>query len=168
MNILIVLLGCHLSYLLNDRINTATQFAEYKSKYNSNIVWFLSGGIKDTTISTRTEAEIMASSIQLKSFPYFSHDWNYIYDTIATNTAENFIMVQQYLNETIIIYDEVYIVTSDFHYERANLIASNIIVKIPINWILSNAELDDSRYWEKIHIQNVEADVQRAKNKYSY
>lgn len=168
MNILIVLLGCHLSYLLNDRINTAIQFAEYKSKYNSNIVWFLSGGIKEPSVSKQTESEIMANTIQSTSFLHLSHRWNYIYDTIATNTAENFIMVQKYLNETTILYDEVYIVTSDFHYQRAKLIASSIIDKFSISWILSNAELDDSRYWEKIHIRNVETDVEHAKNKYSY
>lgn len=166
MNILIVLLGCHVSYLLNDRINTAIQFAEYKSEYNSNIVWFLSGGIKDSTLSKTTESEIMAKTIQSASF--MSERWDYIYDTVATNTAENFVMVQQYLNETSIMYDELYIVTSDFHYERANEIGSNIIDKMRMNWILSNAELHDSRYWEKIHIRNVETDVEHAKNKYSY
>ena len=159
MNVLIVLLGCHVSLLLNDRINTAIQFAELK--YHSNIVWFLSGGIKDPSMSKQTESEMMANMIQTT---YLSHQWNYLYDTIATNTAENFVMVQQYLNETTIIYDELYIVTSDFHYERANRIASNIIDKMQINWILSDAELDDSRYWEKIHIRNVDADINRAKN----
>lgn len=160
MNILIVLLGCHISFLLNDRIKTAIEFAEFT--YSSNIVWFLSGGIKDQdhAMSKKTEAEIMANLIQSS---YNSYEWNYIYDTIATNTAENFVMVQRYLNETSIPYEAIYIVTSDFHYNRANKIATNII-NMPLNWILSKAELDDSRYWETIHIRNVAADVDRAKN----
>ena len=45
MNILLVLLGCNISYLLQDRIATAVQFAGNFNKTNVN--WFLSGGIKN-------------------------------------------------------------------------------------------------------------------------
>ena len=91
--------------------------------------------------------------------------WNYIYDTEATNTAENFIMVKKYLEETTIEYSEIVVITSDFHYNRASKIAGKIIDK-EINWILSDAELEDSRYWEKIHIKNVDDDVNKAKKKF--
>ena len=93
--------------------------------------------------------------------------WNYIYDTVATNTAENFIMVKKYLDETNIDYSEVFVVTSEFHYLRAKKIAEKIIgEEREISWILSDAELEDSRYWEKIHIKNVDADVKKAIEKF--
>ncbi len=41
-----------------------------------------------------------------------------------------------------------------------------IIIDKEISWILSDAELEDSRYWEKIHIKNVDDDVNKAKKKF--
>ena len=165
MNILIVLLGCHIPFLLNDRINTAVQFAE--TQHNTKINWFLSGGIKNPNEDTITEAAKMATIITEQKNTYMSNQltWSYLYDTLATNTAENFIMVQRYLNETSIAYDGVYIVTSDFHFERAQKIAEAIIDK-KVSWILSDGELHDSRYWEKIHILNVMSDVNKVITKY--
>mgnify|MGYP000571669659 CR=1 FL=1 len=155
MNILLVLLGCNISYLLQDRITTAVQFAGNFNKTNVN--WFLSGGIKNPLEDKITEAEKMAYKIVESEYIYTrklsGSKWNYIYDTEATNTAENFIMVKKYLEETTIEYSEIVVITSDFHYNRASKIAGKIIDK-EISWILSDAELDDSRYWEKIHIKN--------------
>ena len=74
-------------------------------------------------------------------------------------------MVDKYLEETPTEYTEVFVVTSDFHFQRANKIAEKIINK-KISWILSDAELHDSRYWEKIHIKNVDADVNTAIKKF--
>lgn len=162
MNILIVLLGCHIPFLLNDRIMTAIQFADMDIQTHTNINWFLSGGIKNPSTSDITEAEKMAE--QIMEYQYTStksKSWNYIYDISATNTAENFIMVQQYLNESFVEYEEIYIVTSDFHYQRAKAIAEKIIQR-KLNWILSPNEVNDSRYWENIHMRNVDADVQNA------
>ena len=62
------------------------------------------------------------------------------------------------MEETAIDYSEIVVVTSDFHYNRASKIAEKIIDK-EINWVLSDAELDNSRYWENIHIKNVDNDV---------
>jgi uncharacterized SAM-binding protein YcdF (DUF218 family) len=156
MNILLVLLGCNVPYLLNDRIATAVKFANHFN--NESVDWFLSGGIKNPAEDIVTEAEKMAAQIS----QYAPDNWNYIYDTVATNTAENFIMVKQYLDETPIDYSEVFVVTSEFHYDRARKIAEKIIGTTEFRWILSEAELHDSRYWEKIHIKNVDADVNKA------
>ena len=166
-NILLILLGCNISYLLQDRIDTAVQFAAIFNETNVN--WFLSGGIKNPLEDRITEAEKMAKKI-IESEYIYSHKlsgskWQYIYDTEATNTAENFIMVQKYLEETSIEYSEIVVVTSDFHYNRASKIAEKIIDK-EISWVLSDRELHDSRYWEKIHIKNVDDDVNKAKKKY--
>lgn len=167
MNILLVLLGCNISYLLQDRITTAVQFAGNFNKTNVN--WFLSGGIKNPLEDKITEAEKMAHKIVESEYIHTRRlsgsKWNYIYDTEATNTAENFIMVKKYLEETTIEYSEIVVITSDFHYNRASKIAGKIIDK-EISWILSDAELEDSRYWEKIHIKNVDDDVNKAKKKF--
>ena len=37
-----------------------------------------------------------------------------------------------------------------------------------VEWVLSPMELQDSTYWEKIHIKNVEQDVEMAFQKYYY
>ena len=169
MNILLVLLGCNISYLLNDRITTAVQFASGFNKTSVN--WFLSGGIKNPSEDTVTEAEKMAAQISQYEKTYVrdiaGNNWNYIYDTVATNTAENFIMVKKYLDETNVDYSQVFVVTSDFHHLRASKIAEKIIgEEKEIRWVLSEAELHDSRYWEKIHIKNVDTDVNKAIEKF--
>ena len=166
-HILLILLGCNISYLLNDRISTAIQFA---NKFNNtNINWFLSGGIKNPNIDTITEAEKMA--LEISNFEKFyvnnitMNKWNYIYDTIATNTAENFIMAKKYLDNDKKYYSDIYIITSSFHYNRAKKIADKLIDK-NIKWILGNSELVDSNYWENIHIKNVDIDVNKAIEKF--
>lgn len=167
MNILLILLGCNIFSLLDNRIKTAAVFA---GKFNdTNVDWFLSGGIKNPNEDTITEAEKMAREISTfeKIHTHESRDnnWNYIYDTEATNTAENFIMARNYLNKLNKLYDDIYIITSEFHYNRANKIAEKIL-DIETKWILGEAKLDDSHYWEKIHIRNVDSDVNRALNKF--
>ena len=156
MRILIILLGCHIAHLLNGRIEAAVELA---SNY-SQVDWLLSGGVKHaSSANVLTEAEQMASQISKKEPAYGAPEWNYILDTTATNTAENFLRVRAMdLTE----YDEVYIATSEFHYERAAKIASLIIDDSKkINWVLAEQKEPDSEYWERIHIRNVEADVER-------
>jgi uncharacterized SAM-binding protein YcdF (DUF218 family) len=167
MNILLILLGCNISYLLSNRIDTAINFV---GKFNeTNVDWFLSGGIKNPNEDIITEAEKMA--IQISKFEKIhthelrGNDWNYVYDNIATNTAENFIMARNFINRQIRDYDEIYVITSEFHHNRANKIAEKLLHVEP-KWILGNAKLDDSIYWEKIHIRNVDNDVQKALNKF--
>lgn len=170
MNILFVLLGCNNNYLLNNRIITAIQFANSFNKTSIN--WFLSGGIKNPLEDTVTEAEKMMTQISQYEKIYMSNitsnHWNYIYDNVSTNTAENFIMVKKYLAETNIDYFTVFVITSNFHHLRAKKIAEKILgEEKEIQWVLSDAELDDSRYWEKIHIKNVDSDVKKALEKFN-
>ena len=167
MNILLILLGCNISYLLSNRIDTAINFV---GKFNeTNVDWFLSGGIKNPHEDTITEAEKMAHQIskfeKIHTHELRGNDWNYVYDNIATNTAENFIMARNFINRKIRDYDEIYVITSEFHHNRANKIAEKILPIEP-KWILGNAKLDDSIYWEKIHIRNIDNDVQKALNKF--
>ena len=156
MHILIILLGCHIAHLLNGRINAAVELA---TNY-SQVDWLLSGGIKPASNNVVSEAEQMAARISAKEPAYGTPEWNYILDTNATNTAENFLRVRA-MNLTD--YDGVYIATSAFHYERAAKIASLVIGDThDINWVLAEQKEEDSEYWERIHIRNVEADVRRA------
>lgn len=158
MRILIILLGCHIARLLNGRIEAAVELA---SSYHQQVDWLLSGGIKHANNGASiTEAEQMAAQISKKEPAYSVSEWNYILDTKATNTAENFLGLRDI---DLTVYNEVYIATSEFHYERAAKIASLIIddrIK-KINWILAEQKEPDSEYWERIHIRNVEADVER-------
>lgn len=175
MNILLILLGCNISYLLQDRIDTAVQFVRNMNTTvepaQLQVDWFLSGGIKfgatdgddndGEAESSKMKRVIMAADLY--------NSWYYIEDHIATNTAENFIMVDTYLRSTSKVYGDIYIVTSRFHYPRADKIASHILSDydyLHVKWILGEAELPDSRYWESIHIRNVEADVSKSIHKF--
>jgi uncharacterized SAM-binding protein YcdF (DUF218 family) len=123
----------------------------------------LSGGIKNPAEDTVTEAEKMMRVI---SSANNATEWRFIRDDVATNTAENFIMVQNTLD--LSNYNDVYVITSDFHHERAKNIADKVIAGNEFKWLLAPEELHDSRYWERVHIRNVDADVNKAKRKFLY
>ena len=173
-SIFIILLGCNIYSILINRLETS--FKHIESRYsNSNqptkITWFLSGGIKNNFPGAKTEASIMKSKIDnIINLKYVLTDskltWDFVIDDKSTNTAENFIRASEYLNDTTVTnnYDSVYIVTSDFHYNRANLMVGLIDSSRQYDWILGEIEQSDSRYWESIHIKNVYDDVNKAIN----
>ncbi len=166
MNFLIVMLGCNVLRLLNDRMKTGINFA--LNERNVEFDWFLSGGIKNPSESSVSEAYKMSQMISNSDeFTYGSSkaDWNYILDEVSTNTAENFIMLKKMLENNQGKYAKVYVVTSDFHFVRASMFADKIIENNDFDWILSDIELHDSRYWETIHIKNVDNDIKNALNK---
>lgn len=168
MKFLIVMLGSHVLRLLNDRMKTGINFA--LNERNVEIDWFLSGGIKNPDESTVSEAYKMSQMIlNSDEFVYGSTpkaDWNYILDEIATNTAENFIILKNILENNPGKYSKVYVVTSDFHFDRASTFADKIIENNNFEWILSDVELHDSRYWETIHTKNIDNDVEKALKKF--
>jgi len=166
MSIIIILLGCHIGFILQDRVNEAVKFANY---YNSNIKyyelednkinWYLSGGKKNNN-ARDNEADIMKKLIMSKNDN--TYNWNFIIDDISTNTAQNFILANKL--QTFETFDDIYVVTSEFHYERAKKIAELTNQNAEkYKWILSPKEKDDSAYWEKIHMKNIENDVASAK-----
>lgn len=166
MSILIILLGCHITNILMDRVNTAVSFAnlynsnvKYYELYDYKINWFLSGGIKNKGLDTLTEAEKMRNLLASKNI--YEYNWNYIIDDVSTNTAENFIMANKMKKN--MNFESIYVVTSDFHYERAKKISDLIDQDNMYNWILSPQEESDSRHWERIHMKNIENDVTNAK-----
>ena len=167
MKILIVMLGCNVLSLLNDRMKTGINFA--LNERNVEIEWFLSGGIKNPSESTVSEAYKMSQMISNSDeFSYGStkSEWNYVLDEVSTNTAENFVMLKKMLESNPDKYSKVYLVTSDFHFGRASKFADKIIENNDFSWILSDIELHDSRYWETIHSKNIDNDVEKALKKF--
>lgn len=161
MNLLLfILLGCNVPTLLEGRIKKAVEFAN-ATVNTTQIDWFLSGGIKNPAEETVTEAEKMMRTISTKPN---ATAWNFIRDDVATNTAENFIMVENAVD--LNNYAGVYVITSDFHHDRAKKIADKVIAGNEFKWLLAPEELHDSRYWERIHIRNVDADVNKARRKF--
>lgn len=200
MNILLILLGCNVySILLNrleasfkfidDNINNVNTIAYPNPNLNTinttintihsifeqnKITWFLSGGIKNNYLETKSEASIMRSKINdIINFRYNLDmyqnkeklGWNYVLDEKSTNTAENFIWASHYLNTTDETFDTVYVITSTFHFKRAQLMLNLIDPSRTFKWILGDLEENDSRYWESIHLNNVDSDVSIAKSK---
>jgi uncharacterized SAM-binding protein YcdF (DUF218 family) len=161
-SILLILLGCDITTLLMDRVNTAITFIE-NNKFNfNNISWYLSGGIKFE--GTHPEALIMKNELEnamLSNNVSESAIFNYILDEHSTNTAENFYRASKHLNHTNEEYDEIYIITSKFHYNRAKLMLSFIDTSREYKWILGDLQQSDSIYWENIHITNVANDVNK-------
>ena len=153
MQILLILLGCHIVQLMEGRVNAALNFA-LQLDDSFHLDWYLSGGIKNGDTNQVTEADKMERMITNRT----QTNWGFIIDTDATNTAENFLKIA----DTIGSYDGVYVVTSAFHQERASKIMNGIIPENNAKWILSELELPDSRYWERIHMKNVDADVKNA------
>lgn len=184
MNIFIILLGCNIGSLLLNRLETSFMFIEQTLNNNvcissnpliysnsNHITWFLSGGIKNNFKGAKSEASILKSqidnTISLKYKDNISEkiNWDYVLDEKSTNTAENFIWASQFLNTTSQIFDDIYVVTSDFHFTRASMMLKMIDPSKNFKWILGNMEEKDSRYWETIHIRNVESDVAKARIK---
>jgi hypothetical protein len=193
MNILLILLGCNIYSILLNRLETSFNFIEDTINTNNNIssntstttftnaifeqnsiTWFLSGGIKNNFLGAKSEASIMKSQItdiiDLKYNLNTQHNqvkfgWNFILDEKSTNTAENFIWASQFLNTTEEKFDSVYVITSTFHYKRAQTMLNLIDPSKTFKWILGDLEENDSRYWESVHIKNVGSDVSKAKSK---
>jgi hypothetical protein len=154
-----VVLGCAIEDVQQERIDAALEYA--KSLDESEIVWFVTGGVKNAvTQKVATEAEQMRDKIS-------GSKGKIVLDDKAKNTAENFAYLKKWVTES---YDktelpEIVITTSDFHKERAakifNGIFSNNASKLDWNLSISN---NCKHCWndERIHMQNVAIDVKNA------
>lgn len=174
MHLLFVLLGCNIGSILLNRIETAFKcideniYPNNTSNLPIQITWFLSGGIKYDFIGAKSEASIMEYNIKnMIDLNYNKnnlniYEWNFVLDEKSTNTAENLIHVSKFVNSSNYVYDDIYIITSDFHNKRTKLMLDMIDISKNFKWILGNLEEPDSRYWENIHINNVANDVSQA------
>lgn len=176
MNILIILLGCHISLLLNDRVNTAVKHMfDLSIVHNKPITisWYLSGGIKNPSESYISEAEKMKDQISSMlaniyncSKPLIFNEVdncliksNFILDKEATNTAENFIIANNHIVRSKHKYSDIYVVTSDWHHKRAKYISDLSIPNNNFEWILGKEEYGNFKQMEHIHMRNVQSDV---------
>lgn len=151
-----VVLGCAIEDVQQERVSAALNYAE--SIEDSEIVWFVTGGVKNAVIST--EAEQMKEKIT-------GSKGRIVLDDKAKNTAENFAYLKKWISES---YDgvesvEIVVTTSDFHQERASKIFNGIFTNnaSKLEWNLSVSE-GCANCWsdEKIHMQNVAIDVKNA------
>ncbi len=170
MNILLIFLGCNIYSILLDRLENTFNFIDKNIQLNTTVItWFLSGGIKNVNMM-KTEASILHTQIDdIINLKYKSinatFNWNFILDEKSTNTAENFISATNFLDKTTMTFDEIYVITSKFHYKRAKTMLKIIDPSKKFRWILANLEETDSRYWENIHFNNIHNDIINAKNK---
>ena len=165
--ILIIILGSNIPNILNDRVNTIANYVNNMTRTKlsqPNTIefdWILTGGYKgDNPDNLPTEAEVMKSQLQNYTFEKYNFT-NYLIDRNSTNTVENFLFVSKYLKSND-YYDSIYVVTSDFHHPRANMILSKIIPNNDFKWILGKEEELDSRYWERVHMKNIDSDIDKA------
>ena len=150
----VLVLGCHITEIQNVRINTAI---EYFTKYpNLDLVWYLSGGKEKSQISEAIEMK--------KKLGTCNHKIHL--DERPTNTAENFAYFKTYIETTKV--ENVFVVTSDFHHNRANILLTRIFgdTDVHIEWILGNSHCPSCWRDEDLHIKNVEDDVAVALEKY--
>ena len=139
---------------------TSINFIENNINNFNKITWYLSGGIKFE--GQLSEASIMQNElVELIRYKNLDRNisYNYILDELSKNTAENFYRSSNYLNTSNNNYDDIYIITSKFHYNRAKLMMQLIDPSRNYNWILGDLKQHDSEYWENIHIKNVHNDV---------
>lgn len=148
---IILVLGCSNTNIQNQRINT---LFEYIEKTNQPVILYLSGGKKISTMQN-TEADIMLNQIQNK-FP----DLEIHIDRTATNTAENFINFNKWIEHKNP--DKVIINTSDFHKERAEKIFNGVIKNVNPEWNLSISNCQWCWDSEKQHMNNIESDIKKA------
>ena len=201
-NKIMVVLGCGMEELQNDRITTAV---EYVNNINTPVIWYLAGGVKHAIIR-ETEASKMKNQIKSKTHqtpsrgcnvavrevtdpeyetsvkystttcgnteftrlptPLGSGSLQIVLDENSTNTAENFAYLKKWMGETNIQNPEIIITTSAFHKERAEKIFNGIMDnEAEAKWILSSGACPTCWNDEKIHMVNVNKDVDNAKKK---
>lgn len=156
-NIIMVVLGCHLIDIQTDRIYKAI---EYSKELNKPYIWFLTGGVKNDLqscqINNNSEASVMLLALNKTD--------NIILDENAKNTAENFNNLKKWIYFNNISNIDIIITTSDFHKERAEKIFNGIFQNdfIP-KWNLSNKACRSCWNDEKRHMRNVDDDIKKAK-----
>ena len=172
MHLLLILLGCNIQSILLDRLWSSFRFIESRfgicpspqSQTHPHITWFLSGGNKNGD-TTESEAKILKFQIDntpsLK--PLANH--TFVLDEDSTNTAENFVRASLYLNSSKTTYDDIFIITSDFHFLRAERLFRLIDPTRHVKWILGDLTVGDIGKWEQVHLRNVVSDVVKAKAK---
>ena len=157
LNILIIILGSNINFLLNDRVSTVINFMDDNHYDDINFELFLTGGNKyNNNNNEKSEAEKMLDLLNLNETGYYIDD-------VSTNTVENFYHINDLIKTKY--YDQIIICTSEFHYRRAKKISDYFIQHSNVGWILSKEKLDTSYSDENFHYKNIEKDIEKLKNK---
>lgn len=156
----VVVLGSADENILAERISAAIQYIQSS---DSQIILFVSGGVKNAFVNANQMSEAANAAKILRSNNEFNVQ--IVLDEKATNTAENFAYLKQWVNQTFSQDDlpDFVITTSDFHQIRAEQIFQGIIPEVTPKWNLSKSSC--IRCWsdESIHIKNVSADIMKAR-----
>ena len=161
---IMVVLGCAMPELQQDRIQRALEFAEKKT--DDPMIWFVTGGVKNALGKNSVETEASAMSKKINAD-------HIVLDEKARNTAENFANLKQWITDEYLEKQnaatdipEVVITTSAFHQNRAAKIFDGIFqdfdTNIKLTWNVSDGACPTCWSDELIHMRNVEADVLRA------
>lgn len=143
----VLVLGCHINHIQNDRLKVAIDNFKDETVY-----WYLSGGIKHY-LDESNEPE----ALQMLNMLQDVNDDLKIIDVRAKNTAENFVYFRLWLKDMNI--NDIYIVTSEFHYNRAKQLLDGIIGDNDYKWILSKMLYGGYRGDERIHSKNINKDI---------
>jgi len=161
-----VVLGCSIEYIQQDRIQTALKYAVNNDKDNK-FIWFLTGGVKYALSIYENNKKSESSTMAM----YISSAYTQIIiDEYSKNTAENFNMLKQhlltkYVNNNLGIPNipNIVITTSEYHQARANQIFDGVFSNFPVRiypiWNLGKQSCDYCWGDEVIHMRNVDADV---------
>lgn len=157
-NTIIVVLGSNEQYMLKDRMTTAIHMTK---NMTGSITWFLSGGIKNNNGTHKYEE---CESTKMLALLDSNKKEQIILDTTSRNTAENFANLKYWLNVNHDRYTHITIVTSAFHYSRANTIFNEIIgpVDMEVNWGLGSLSCTTCWTDERLHIRNISKDITSA------
>ncbi len=155
---IIIILGCSDNQIQRQRVSEGIKYIKESNKSNKLSMIYISGGIKNNLMSATTEASQMLKQIENEKLGI-----RIIIDNKAQNTAENFMYLKEWIDKNHM--DDSYsfvIVTSDFHQKRTLMLFNGIFNDIQPKWILSKSECISCWNNEKIHIQNVQVDIQNA------
>ena len=100
LNILIIILGSNINFLLNDRVSTVINFMDDNHYDDINFELFLTGGNKNNNNNEKTEAEKMLDLLNLNETGYYIDD-------VSTNTVENFYHINDLIKTKY--YDQIII-----------------------------------------------------------
>jgi len=160
-NHIIVILGCSDEIIQNERIATVI---DYLKETNKKVTLFITGGIKNN--SDKSEASKILKQIENNDYINLNNI-EIVYDDKAINTADNFRNLKDWLNKSSInnglLKNNIVIITSDFHKNRASLIFDGIFKeKINPRWILSKSSCVSCWTDEIYHIHNISNDIKNA------
>lgn len=164
-----VVLGCAMENVQQERVSSALNYVSELD--DSEIIWFVTGGVKNAVFNKETEAKQMEDSIKNtnnnKNNKNNKNKGKIVLDEKAKNTAENFAYLKKWVSQQTFNNDEepeIVITTSDFHQERAARIFNGIFNDYDPLWNLSSTSSECKHCWndEKIHMRNVSNDVKNA------